>query len=202
MNKLPLAARAVWLALALSLAGAMTGCKVPASLTKPSEEEQREIDRKRELPTEVACLVVEYDYLHQEVQNPRKEPFDRVAFDYVSSEALPAAVAKSAPTHVFVIAHGWMNNAISAQGFTSALMGFLWLGGNLILIVGLLTTLFYFFFSTEHRGFSGTSARIGIYFLMISFGASYGFTVMARISLALDRLRFLFDDWLGLPIIS
>lgn len=120
MNKLPLAARAVWLVLALALAGASTGCKVPASLTKPSEEEQREIDRKRELPTEVACLVVEYDYLHAEVGNPRKEPFDRVAFDYVASEALPAAVAKGAPTHVFVIAHGWMNNAISAQGFTSA----------------------------------------------------------------------------------
>lgn len=89
-----------------------------------------------------------------------------------------------------------------AQGFTSLLMGVLWLGGNLILIVGLLTTLFYFFFSTEHKGLSGKTAKVGIYFLMISFGASYGFTVMARISLALDRLRFLFDDWLGLPIIS
>ena len=120
MNKLPLAARAVWLALALALAGATTGCKVPASLTKPSEEEQREIDRKRELPTEVGCLVVEYDYLHQEVGRTRKEPFDRVAFDYLAAKSLAATVARGAPTHVFVIAHGWMNNAISAQGFTSA----------------------------------------------------------------------------------
>lgn len=101
-----------------------------------------------------------------------------------------------------LVAPGAWDTLAGAQGFTAGLMGALWLIGNLVLIVGLITTLFYFFFSTEHRGFRGGTARVGIYFLMISFGASYGFTVMARISLALDRLRFLFDEWLGLPIIS
>lgn len=66
---------------------------------------------------------------------------------------------------------------------------------NLLLIVGVLTTLVYFFFSTEHRGAVGVLSKIGIYFLMISFGASYGFTVMARISLLIGRLEFLFRDW-------
>ena len=40
---------------------------------------------------------------------------------------------------------------------------------------------------------------------MISFGASYGFTVMARISLLIGRLQFLFQDLpapLGLPRIG
>jgi hypothetical protein len=66
---------------------------------------------------------------------------------------------------------------------------------NWILVAGLLASLFYFFFSTEHRGPAGAVAKVGIYFLMISFGASYGFTVMSRISLLIGRLTFLFRDW-------
>ena len=31
---------------------------------------------------------------------------------------------------------------------------------------------------------------------MITFGASFGMTVMGRISLLAARLQFLFDDWL------
>ncbi|MEZ4648717.1 MAG: hypothetical protein R3E97_08005 [Candidatus Eisenbacteria bacterium] len=69
---------------------------------------------------------------------------------------------------------------------------------NFLLIVGVLTTLVYFFFSTEHKGAVGALSKVGIYFLMISFGASYGFTVMARMSLLIGRLEFLFGDWLHL----
>lgn len=69
---------------------------------------------------------------------------------------------------------------------------------NAILIVGLLTTLIFFFFSKEHTGALGATAKIGIYFLMVSFGASYGYTVMARISLLIGRVMFLLQDWLGL----
>jgi hypothetical protein len=111
-------------------------------------------------------------------------------------------VAQIQANLVPVITPGAWGTLTGAHGFTEILMGVLGLTTNVILIVGLLVTLYYFFFSTEHRGFSGGTAKLGIYFLMISFGASYGFTVMARISLALDRLRFLFSDWLGLPIIT
>ncbi len=69
--------------------------------------------------------------------------------------------------------------------------------GNWILIVGLLTTLVFFFFSKEHKGPLGGAAKVGIYFLMVSFGASYGYTVMARISLLIGRVMFLLHDWLG-----
>ncbi len=89
----------------------------------------------------------------------------------------------------------------AAHGFTAGLMAGLGVLSNTVLILGLVTTLYYFFFSAEHRGVGGGAARLGIYYLMISFGASYGFTVMARISLALDRLRFLFSDWLGFRLI-
>jgi len=69
---------------------------------------------------------------------------------------------------------------------------------NVLLIVGLLCTLVFFFFSKEHKGPVGGTARLGVYFLMVSFGASYGYTVMARVSLLIGRVMFLLDNWLGL----
>jgi len=70
---------------------------------------------------------------------------------------------------------------------------------NAVLIfVGVMTVLSYFFFSAEHKGILGRSARVGIIFLMIGFGASFGYTVMARMSLLIGRLQFLLHDWLGI----
>jgi hypothetical protein len=68
-----------------------------------------------------------------------------------------------------------------------------------LFIVGTLCTLAYFFFSLEHKGVLGGAARVGIWFLMIGFGASFGYTVMARVSLLIGRVHFLLFDWLGLP---
>ena len=69
---------------------------------------------------------------------------------------------------------------------------------NIVLVVGVLACLVYFFFSFEHRGFMGKTAKLGIWFLMITFGAAFGYTVMGRIALLAIRLEFLFDDWLWL----
>lgn len=68
---------------------------------------------------------------------------------------------------------------------------------NLIILIGVFTALVYFFFSKEHKGVTGFMAQIGIAVLMIGFGASFGFTVMARVSLLIQRLQFLMYDWLG-----
>ncbi|MCK4304612.1 MAG: hypothetical protein KAY24_10285 [Candidatus Eisenbacteria sp.] len=66
---------------------------------------------------------------------------------------------------------------------------------NLVVIIGVVTVLIYFFFSSPHKGVLKPTARIGIYFLMISFGASFGYTVMGRVSLLIGRLTFLVNDW-------
>ena len=58
---------------------------------------------------------------------------------------------------------------------------------NLIILVGTITGLLYFYFSKEHTEGFGKVTRVGIYFLMISFGASFGFAVMGRISLLIGR---------------
>jgi len=65
-----------------------------------------------------------------------------------------------------------------------------------LVFIGFLTVLSYFFFSLPHRGVHGASARVGIYFLMVAFGASFGYTVMARVSLLIARVQFLLRDWL------
>ena len=67
---------------------------------------------------------------------------------------------------------------------------------NVILTVGVITTILYFYFSKPHKGALGWMARVGIVFIMISFGASFGYTLMARISLLIGRLYFLLSDLL------
>ncbi|MGQ0723057.1 MAG: hypothetical protein ACT4PE_16020 [Candidatus Eiseniibacteriota bacterium] len=70
-----------------------------------------------------------------------------------------------------------------------------WQGvSNFLLVTGLAASLLYFYFSREHTGVLKGVSRVGIAFLMISFGASFGYTVMSRISLAIGRTRFLIED--------
>lgn len=67
-----------------------------------------------------------------------------------------------------------------------------------VFTVGLLTSLLFFFYSREHKGALGAASKLGIFFLMVSFGAGYGYTVMSRISLLIGRFQFLLQDWLGI----
>jgi hypothetical protein len=66
-----------------------------------------------------------------------------------------------------------------------------------VLVAGVISCLIYFYFSVEHRGPVGVASRVGILFLMLGFGASFGYTVMGRITLLIGRFQFLFHDWLG-----
>jgi hypothetical protein len=67
---------------------------------------------------------------------------------------------------------------------------------NLVAIIGVFAVLIYFFFSKEHKGALGAVAKVGIWFLMVAFGASFGYTVMGRVSLLIGRMTFLLRDWL------
>ena len=68
---------------------------------------------------------------------------------------------------------------------------------NILVFFGVFCGLIYFFFSVEHKGFFGVASRIGIWVLMVSFGASFGFTVMGRVALLVGRMEFIFHDWLA-----
>ena len=67
--------------------------------------------------------------------------------------------------------------------------------GVILMLIGVMSTLTYFFFSVEHRGVVGGVSKIGIVFLMIGFGSAFGNTVMGRVSLLIQRVDFLLADW-------
>ena len=64
---------------------------------------------------------------------------------------------------------------------------------EVIILIGVISGLVYFFFSKEHTGIVGKVSRVGVYFLMIKFGASFGFAVMGRISLLIGRFEELIN---------
>ena len=70
---------------------------------------------------------------------------------------------------------------------------------HLLILFGVISALIYFFFSKEHKGTIGKISKIGIYFLMIKFGASFGFAVMGRISLLIGRfeelIKYSYEDY-------
>ncbi|UCC79147.1 MAG: hypothetical protein JSW64_12855 [Candidatus Zixiibacteriota bacterium] len=64
---------------------------------------------------------------------------------------------------------------------------------NVLVIICVLCALFYFFFSKAHTGAFNVVSKIGIYTLMIGFGAGFGLTVMGRVALLVQRIMFLRD---------
>ena len=62
---------------------------------------------------------------------------------------------------------------------------------NIVIVGGVVCGLIYFYFSKEHTGAFGRASRAGIWVLMVAFGASFGYTVMARISLLIGRIEYL-----------
>ena len=90
------------------------------------------------------------------------------------------------------IGHFFSNFDMSATGQFAAMLS------SWVIFLGVFCGIIYFFFSKEHTGLFGRASRVGIWILMITFGASFGYTVMGRISLLVGRITFLFRDWLGI----
>ncbi len=66
-----------------------------------------------------------------------------------------------------------------------------------LLLIGVVTTLSFFLFTVQPKGIAGVSSKIGRYTMMLAFGAAFGTTVMARVSLFLGRMQFILVDFLG-----
>ena len=90
---------------------------------------------------------------------------------------------------------GTVLSAPNFQAWNAGAWGVVW---SVIIFIGVLCTLSYFFFSREHKGFIGATSRVGIVFVMTGFGAAFGYTVMARISLLIGKMQYLLGDWLGI----
>jgi hypothetical protein len=69
---------------------------------------------------------------------------------------------------------------------------------GLILVGGLICCLCYFTFDRRAQGLLRLPSQAGLWILMVTFGAGFGFTVMGRVALLVGRIEFLLHDWLGL----
>ena len=109
-------------------------------------------------------------------------------------------VLKQLEAAVLPLKFGAISEAWNAEVFSYS--DFLWAlampVGGVMILVGTVSVLYYFFFSVERGPVGKVVSRVGIFFLMVSFGASFGYTVMGRISLFIDRVEFLLGNWLKL----
>ena len=68
----------------------------------------------------------------------------------------------------------------------------------MLVLVGTLSGLVYFINTRRSDGATGGVARLGLLFMMVTFGASFGSAVMARVALLIGRFQELLGNWLGL----
>ena len=68
-----------------------------------------------------------------------------------------------------------------------------------LLITIAVMTYFFFSFEQKNKAVQATS-RIGRYVLMFAFGAIFGSTIMARMTLLIGRMYFLIHDWVQVAI--
>jgi len=124
-------------------------------------------------------------------------------YSWISRTSLAFVMGSTAGIYLISNLHGFVLKQTAASmvsitgkgegGFAATVLA-------VIVVVGVITTLIYFYFSKEHKGFLGGAAKIGIWFIMIAFGAHFGYTVMGRISLLIGRVQFLVFEWWGASI--
>lgn len=74
---------------------------------------------------------------------------------------------------------------------------------NLIFVITLLAAFSYFFFSFDMKNkFLRNTNTLGRWLLMIGFGAIFGSTVMARFALEIDRMNYIWVEWLQRAILG
>jgi hypothetical protein len=117
--------------------------------------------------------------------SPKYSWLSRWAFAFIFGMGAGMAIPRTISTYLLAQVEGTVVPLISK---TEGKLTFSWADfSNLLVFLGVLSTLIYFFFSVEHKGAIKAISRLGIFFLMISFGASFGYTAMARMSLLFGR---------------
>jgi hypothetical protein len=129
---------------------------------------------------------------------PKAAWMSRYAFAFIVGMGAGLAIPRTISSFILKQIEDTVRPLISMTGpdsFTFS-MNLLNPASNLnaiIILIGVSSVLFYFFFSIEHSGPGKVVARTGIIFLMIAFGAAFGYTVMARMSLLIGRLTDLIE---------
>lgn len=67
---------------------------------------------------------------------------------------------------------------------------------NLVIVLGTLLALVYFFFTFKPSKALETGGKLGRWVLMVTFGAAFGNAVQGRLSLLISQMQFMLKDWL------
>lgn len=125
---------------------------------------------------------------------PRIALVSRISFAFVVGVGAGLSIPRTISSFVLQQIEPTLKPLWTTSVFTMASLD------TFLILVGVVSVLVYFSFSIEHKGAVGAVSRVGIWFLMISFGASFGYTIMARLSLLIGRMTFLLRDWLHVQI--
>lgn len=117
---------------------------------------------------------------------PKVSWLSRISFAVIVGFGSGVAIPRIISSNILQQVQGTLKPILNAGQSSFGMAQF----NALLILIGVITVLIYFFFSIEHKGAIQVAARIGIYFLMINFGAGFGYTVMGRMSLLIGR----FDD--------
>lgn len=69
---------------------------------------------------------------------------------------------------------------------------------NIVVVLGTIAVLTYFFFTFPKNRALSVSSNIGRWVLMVTFGAAFGNGIMGRISLSIGTMQLLFGQWIKL----
>jgi len=121
---------------------------------------------------------------------PRAGWMARIPMAYILGVGSGAAVPLLIQVNVIQQIYPTMTVFLPGNTTTAAAMV-----NNILVLIGVVCGLAYFFFSARHTGALGGLSRVGIWILMVGFGASFGYTVMSRISLLYGRMNFMVFEW-------
>jgi hypothetical protein len=120
--------------------------------------------------------------------SPRHGWVSRFALAFYIGISMGVFIPLAFKTAVFLQVEGTIRPVTATAG-----------GFNFVLaLIGLICSLSYFFFSKQQTGVFGAISKVGIYTLMIGFGAGFGLTVMGRVALLVQRVIFLRDYFISL----
>jgi hypothetical protein len=120
--------------------------------------------------------------------HPKTAPLSRIPLAILIGSGAGAAIPAMLGPRILTQLSGTVGSVVGATG--------LGLVNGLLVVVGLVCTLSYFYFSHEQKGMLGRLSYVGTYFLMIFFGTTFGYTVMSRMSTFIGRVEFLLVDLL------
>jgi hypothetical protein len=122
---------------------------------------------------------------------PKTAWLSRWAFAFIVGTTAGTLIPLRAKADIFAPMYKMLESPVARADGAISILG---TASAFLILAGVVTVLTYFVFSVEHKGPVRVASRIGVGFLMVAFGAHFGYTVMGRESLLIGRIDFLIES--------